>query len=118
MGYLLKESAGREVVHAVREVMAGRRYLSHSIAETVLDDYVRRRTSGVAESPVSLLSRREREVLQLVVEGKASKEIARILHISSKTVDTYRSRLMEKLGVKDLPSLVRFAIEHGITPPT
>ena len=62
------------------------------------------------------LSSREREVLQLVVEGKSSAEIADILFLSPKTVDTYRSRLMQKLGIEDLPSLVKFAIQHGLTP--
>lgn len=116
VGYLLKESAGREVVRAVREVAAGRRYFSRSIAETVLDDYIGRRGADVEKSPLSLLSPREREVLQLVVEGKSSKEIAGILHCSSKTVATHRSRLMQKIEVHDMPALVRFAIEQGIIP--
>jgi DNA-binding NarL/FixJ family response regulator len=67
------------------------------------------------KGPLSSLSPREREVLQLVVEGKSSKEIARLIHISNKTVDTYRGRVMQKLGVHDLASLMRFAIEHGLT---
>ncbi|MBX7258165.1 MAG: response regulator transcription factor [Candidatus Hydrogenedentes bacterium] len=116
MGYLLKECAGREVVKAVRELMAGRRYLSQTIAETVLDDYIRRRGSEADSSPLALLSRREREVLQLVVEGKSSKEIAAIIHCSPKTVDTHRSHLMRKLNVSDLPTLIRFAIAHGLIP--
>jgi DNA-binding NarL/FixJ family response regulator len=115
-GYLLKESAGREVVHAIHEVLAGRRYLSQSIEETVLEDYIRHRAGAASEGPLSALSPREREVLQLVVEGRSSKEIARIVHISAKTVDTYRSRLMHKLGVRDLASLVRFAVANGISP--
>jgi len=114
--YLLKESAGSEVVHAVREVTAGRRYLSNSIEQTVLDEYIRHRASTSIEGPLDMLSPREREVLQLVVEGKSSKEIAGIIHISSATVDTYRSRLMHKLDVRDLPALVRFAVAHGIIP--
>jgi DNA-binding NarL/FixJ family response regulator len=69
------------------------------------------------QSPLESLSSREREVLQLVVEGKSSAEIADILYLSPKTVETYRSRLMHKLGVSDLPSLVKFAIQHGLTPP-
>jgi DNA-binding NarL/FixJ family response regulator len=115
-GYLLKESAGREVVHAIREVLAGRRYLTQSIEETVLEDYIRHRAGAASEGPLSALSPREREVLQLVVEGRSSKEIGRIVHISAKTVDTYRSRLMRKLGVRDLTALVRFAVAHGISP--
>jgi RNA polymerase sigma factor (sigma-70 family) len=115
-GYLLKEVAGQEVVEAVRAVHAGRRYLGQQIAESVIDDYVRQRQATEAPSPLERLSPREREVMQLVVEGKSSAEIAEILCLSSKTVETYRSRLMQKLGVHDLPSLVKFAIQHGLTP--
>jgi DNA-binding NarL/FixJ family response regulator len=114
-GYLLKESAGREVVAAVRAVHAGRRYLSQRIEETVIDDYVQRRRATLAESPFEKLSRREREILQLVVEGKSSAQIAETLFLSRKTVETYRSRLMEKLDIRDLPGLVKFAIRHGLT---
>ena len=115
-GYVMKESAGKEVVNAVRAVHAGRRYLSQRIADSMIDGYVRLRGTGQEKSPLENLSPREREVLQLVVEGKSSAEIAEILYLSSKTVETYRSRLMHKLGVNDLPSLVKFAIEHGLTP--
>jgi DNA-binding NarL/FixJ family response regulator len=114
-GYLLKESAGREVVKAVRTVHAGRRYLSQRIADTVIDDYIHRRQAAPARSPIEQLSSREREILQLVVEGKSSARIAEILYISPKTVETYRSRLMKKLGISDIPSLVKFAIQHGVT---
>jgi DNA-binding NarL/FixJ family response regulator len=114
-GYVLKESAGKEVVSAVRAVRVGRRYLSRKIAETMIDDYVHQRESTEAKSPLERLSPREREVLQLVVEGKSSKEIANIIHLSPKSVETYRSRLMQKLNVNDLPGLVKFAIQHGIT---
>ena len=115
-GYLLKESAGIEVVKAVRAVHAGQRYLSVKISNTIVDDYIRQRQAGQATSPLALLSSREREVLQLVAEGKSSAEIAGILSLSLKTVETYRSRLMHKLGISDLPGLVRFAIQHGLTP--
>jgi DNA-binding NarL/FixJ family response regulator len=113
-GYLVKESAGVEVVDAVIAVKEGRRYLSRKISEQVLDDYVKHRP-GPSRSPLELLSSREREVLQLVVEGKTSAEIGEILFISAKTVETYRSRLMQKLGTSDIPSLVKFAIQHGLT---
>ena len=112
LGYVLKESAGKEVVEAVRAVHAGRRYLSQKLMETVIDDYIHQR--GL-ENPLASLSIREREVLQLVVEGKTSVEIAETLALSSKTVDTYRSRLMEKLGLENLPSLVKFAIRHHLS---
>ena len=111
-GYLLKDSAGAEVVDAVRVVHAGRRYLSQKIASTVLDDYISERSRA---SPLDSLSPRERQILQLVAEGKSSAEAAAMLFLSPKTVDTYRSRMMQKLGIGDLPSLVKFAIQHGIT---
>ena len=114
-GYLLKESAGAEVVRAVRAVHAGRRYLSERISDGLVDDYVRARQPAEAKTPLTRLSPRESEVLQLVVEGKSSADIAEILCLSPKTVETYRSRLMSKLGIHDLPSLVKFAIQHGLT---
>jgi DNA-binding NarL/FixJ family response regulator len=114
-GYLLKESAGAEVVKAVRTVHAGRRYLCDKIADTMIDTYIEQREKADAKSPLERLSSRERQVLKLVVEGKSSKEIASIVHLSPKSVETYRSRFMQKLGVHDLPSLVKFAIQHGLT---
>jgi DNA-binding NarL/FixJ family response regulator len=114
-GYVVKEAAGAEVVQAVRAVSRGSRYLSARVSEQVLDEYPRPRTDAHADDPLSLLSPREREVLQLVVEGKTSAEIAQLIFLSPKTVETYRSRLMTKLGVSDLPSLVKFAIQHGVT---
>jgi len=114
-GYLLKESAGKEIVKAVRSVYAGRLFLSDRISRTVIDGYIQQHRADSKESPLKRLSPREREVLQLVVEGKSSAEIADSLFLSPKTVETYRSRLMQKLGLKDLPSLVKFAIQHGMT---
>ncbi len=114
-GYLVKESAIDEVVEAVRVVHGGRRYLSHKITEEVLDDYIRQRRASETGSPIESLSGREREVLQLVVEGKSSAEIAEMIHLSPKTVETYRSRMMAKLGVNDVAGLVKFAIQHGLT---
>ena len=111
-GYLLKESAGTEVVDAVRVVHAGRRYLSQKIASTVLDDYISERNRA---SPLDSLSPRERQILKLVADGCSSARIAEMLHLSPKTVDTYRSRLMEKLNLSDIASLVKFAIQHGLT---
>jgi DNA-binding NarL/FixJ family response regulator len=115
-GYLLKESAGVEVADAVRAVHAGRRYLSAAISDRLIDDYVRQRQAREAKGPLARLSPREWEVLQLVVEGHSSADIADVLCLSSKTVETYRSRLMQKLGIGDLPGLVKFAIQHGLTP--
>lgn len=112
-GYVLKESAGSEVISAVRSVYAGRRYLSPNVRDTVMEAYMQNRQM---QSPLEQLSMREREVLQLTVEGYSSAAIAEKLLLSPKTVETYRSRLMGKIGVRDLTELVRFAIKHGITP--
>jgi len=111
-GYVLKEAAATEVVTAVRAVAAGRRYLSPAIESAMLEA-----GGAAARGPLASLSTRERQVLQLVVEGKSSAEIARIVHLSPKTVETYRSRLMKKLGVADVTALVKFAVQHGLTPP-
>ncbi len=110
-GYLLKEAAGSEVVGAVRAVAAGRRYLSERIADTALDAYL---AEGRAHSPLDSLSARERQLLQLLAEGRSNTEAARLLSLSVKTVETYRSRLLLKLGLHDMSALVRFAIEHGL----
>ena len=112
-GFVLKESAGEDIAAAVRAAHAGRRYLSRGIA--AVESAAQSRAGRT--SPLESLSTREREVLQLVVEGRSSTEIAATLHLSPKTVETYRVRLMAKLGVRDVPGLVRFAIEHGLTPP-
>jgi len=112
-GYLLKESAGRELITAIHAVHAGQRYLSQKVSDRMVGAYLEQ-TKGI-QDPVSVLSQREREVLQLVVEGRTSAEIAEKLFLSVKTIETYRSRLMQKLGIKDIPSLIKFAIQHGLT---
>src|SRR5205085_5568784 len=104
---VLKESAGKEVVAAVRSVHAGRRYLSEKISAHTLDDYMRERGP---DHPLERLSPRELQVLKLVVEGSTSNEAAALLGVSPKSIDTYRSRLMAKLGIEDPPGLVKFAI--------
>lgn len=117
LGYILKESVGAEVINAVYAVNRGVRYISKKIDEIMVENYVNKRLKLDKISPFESLSHREREVLQLVVEGKSSIEIAKSLSLSPKTVETYRSRLMHKLGIKDLPSLVKFAVQHGLTTP-
>jgi DNA-binding NarL/FixJ family response regulator len=114
-GYLLKECAGVEVADAVRAVHAGHRYLSAAISDKLIDDYVRQRQSAKARGPLERLSPREWEVLQLIVDGASNDEIAGLLCLSPKTVVTYRSRLMQKLDIGDLPTLIKFAIQHGLT---
>lgn len=110
-GYLLKESASREVIDAVRIVQTGRRYLSPRVAEIVAQGVTDR--SGV--SPLASLSQREREILKLVADGHSSAQIGTLLHLSPKTVDTYRSRMMQKLHVTDLAGVIKLAIQHGLT---
>jgi len=113
-GYLIKETAGLEVVDAVRAVQRGERYLSQRIADLLTDISFRQLETSMEVSPLDALSPREREILQLVAEGRTSQEIGERLSISSKTVDTYRSRLMHKIGVGDVAGLVKFAIQHGV----
>jgi RNA polymerase sigma factor (sigma-70 family) len=115
-GYLLKETAGLEVAVAVRAVQAGQRYLSAEISDKLIEEYVQQRLLDEIQNPLMQLSPREREILQLVVEGQSSAEIAELLSLSCRTVETYRHRLMQKLGINNLPDLVRFAICHGLTP--
>jgi DNA-binding NarL/FixJ family response regulator len=110
-GYLLKKSGGMEVIEAVRAVHADGAYLSQKIAGTMIADY----RGEHPESPLDALTRRERQILQLVVEGKSNLEASRSLFLSQKTVETYRCRMMQKLGVTRLPQLMKFALHHGIT---
>lgn len=109
-GYVLKSSVGAEVVKAIQTVRAGQRYLSPKISDQVIEAYL----SQGEDTPLARLSAREREILQLVVEGKSSIEIAKILSLAPSSVDTYRSRLMQKLEIYDVPALVKFAIQHGL----
>lgn len=111
-GYLLKKSAGAEVADAVRLLHAGGSYLSHDIAGTVIADYI---SDSQATSPLEALTHRERQILQLIAEGKSSEQAANTLYLSRKTVDTYRCRMMQKLGIHDLHGLMRFAFQHGLT---
>ena len=114
-GFVAKDSAARELVEAVRTVHRGHRYLSQGISDQVIDEYVHRRRTAEAESPVSELSEREQQILKRIVDGKTTSEISKALSLSSTTVNTYRSRMMRKLGIHDIPSLVKFAIRHGLT---
>ena len=114
-GFVIKEVAGKEVIRAVWAVYNGHRYLSRQVDEILIEDYLFQRQHIQPNSPLEKLSPREREILQLVVEGKTSSAIAEILFISAKTVETYRSRLMQKLVIKDMASLVKFAIAQGLT---
>ena len=106
-GYVLKESAGGEIVRAVRTVAAGRRFVGEGVVDKVLDEDT---ASGIES-----LTSRQREILRLIVDGKSNAEAAAILGLSPRSVETYRLRLMQKLGIEDLPTLVKFAIRNGMT---
>jgi len=108
-GYLLKDSGAGDLVSAVRAVARGEGYLSPAVSNAVLDDYRRHVTN-----PVDLLTTREREVLQMLAEGKTNKEIATILDLSVYTVDAHRGRIMEKLNLHSINELVRFAVRNGL----
>ena len=114
-GYLIKRETTRsEVVEAVRAVHGGEGYLSQRIADLLTNAPFQQLEAPMEVSPLEKLSPREREILQLVAEGKTSQQIAKRLSISPKTVDTYRSRLMHKIRVEDMAGLVKFAIQNGV----
>ncbi|MEP7120587.1 MAG: response regulator transcription factor [Byssovorax sp.] len=113
--YLLKEAAFSELWTAIREVVAGRRYLSPAVSGVVLDDYIDRARSDSAPSALDKLTSREREVLQLIAESKTSGEIGKALSISAHTVDSHRRKIMEKLAIHRMVDLVKFALRHGLT---
>ena len=108
-GYLLKDSGAADLVAAIRAVASGESYLSPAVSNAVLDDYRRHVTN-----PIDLLTSREREVLQLLAEGKSNKEIAGVLNLSVYTVDAHRGRIMEKLNLHSISELVRFAVRNGL----
>lgn len=109
-GYVLKGSPAREVLEAVEAVAAGRKHLGGPVAQLAVEGL----TQAEDSNPLAALSVRERQVIQLVVQGHTSAAIGEQLHLSPKTVESYRSRLMAKLGVSDLPALVRLAIREGL----
>ncbi len=113
-GYILKECLFDELVHAIEAVAGGGRYLSPRITDVVIDDYVKR-LAGCVDSPLESLTGREREVLQLVAEGKSTKQIAIDLHVSTKTIEANRRQIMEKLDMHSVAELTKYAIREGIT---
>jgi len=112
-GYLLKDCAGDELIRAVNEVLAGRYYISEGISTTVFDDYIVKLIGEETES--SDLTGREKEVLQLIAEGKATQEIADTLYISVKTVEAHRVKIKTKLKLNSIPELTKYAIREGLT---
>ena len=113
-GYLLKESAGSELIAAIAAIAAGESFFSPAVAQVVFDDYVRSLTERGITDRYDALSEREREVLQLVAEGKSSKEIAEVLSISPATVETHRAHMLQKLGLRNTAEVVRYAARRGI----
>jgi DNA-binding NarL/FixJ family response regulator len=111
-GYLLKDASPAELESAVRSAARGEAYLSPAISRYLVDDYVRRTSSG--GGPLDRLTPRQREVLQLIAEGNTTKAIATRLGLSVKTVETHRAQLMERLEVRDLAALVRLAVRLGL----
>ena len=112
-GYLLKDCAFEELAQAIRLVMAKKTYLSPGIAEIVVKDYVTL-DSRDSQSVFSALTPREREVLQMIAEGKRTSQIANLLHISIKTVDTHRQQIMSKLKTRSVAELTKYAIREGL----
>lgn len=111
-GYLLKDCAYEELSQAIRLAMANRIYLSPGVADVVVKDYV---SPAPSQSVFSVLTTREREVLQLLSEGKRTSQIAELLHISIKTVETHRQQIMHKLGMRSVAELTKYAIREGLT---
>lgn len=112
--YLIKDSATAELELALKSVMRGETYLSPAISRQVVEGYVRRMGAGGAEDP---LTPRQREVLKGIAEGRSTKEIAFSLGLSVKTVETHRAQVMERLGIRDVAGLVRYAMRTGLVPP-
>jgi two-component system response regulator NreC len=113
-GYLLKDSADVDLLQAVDAVSAGKSFFSPAIARVIADDYVRHLADRGVTDRFELLSEREREIFQLIAEGKTNKEIAALLFLSTSTVDTHRSRIMEKLDVHSAAEIVLYAVRKGV----
>jgi DNA-binding NarL/FixJ family response regulator len=113
-GYLLKDAASVELDLALKAAVAGQTYLSPAISKRVIETYVAR-VDGIV--PPDLLTPRQREILQLVAEGKSTKDVAFALEISVKTVETHRAQIMERLDIHDVPGLVKYAMRTGLIPP-
>ena len=111
-GYVLKNSAASELVTAIQEVLKGRTYLTPRVAKDAIESWVQ--APGQSEAPSASLTSRQREILQLVAEGKSAKEIAAILTISPRTVEFHKYRIMEVLGLRTTAELTQYALKHGI----
>ena len=112
--YLLKDSAEADLARAIRAAAEGKSFFSPAVGKVLLEDYMRKLQRTGAEDSYELLSPREREILQLVAEGKSSKEIATTLNLSVYTVETHRAKLMQKLNLRGVPELILYAVRKGI----
>jgi len=112
--YLLKDSATTDLVQAIHAVAEGKSFFSPAVSKVLLQDYMRKLRRSGAEDSYDLLSPREREVLQLVAEGKSNKEVAGLLNLSVYTVETHRAKIMQKLNLKGVPELILYAVRKGI----
>lgn len=112
--YLLKDSAEADLIRAVRAVREGKSFFSPAVSRMLLEDYVRQLRLRGSEDSYELLSSREREVLQLIAEGKTNKEIASLIHLSLHTVETHRTHILQKLNLHSVPELILYAVRKGI----
>ena len=112
--YLLKDSAESDLVRAVQAVSEGKSYFSPAVSKVLLEDYVRKLQRSGVEDSFDLLTPREREILQLVAEGKSNKDVANLLNLSVYTVETHRANLMQKLNLRSVPELILYAVRKGI----
>jgi len=113
-GYLLKDSLRSEVIEAIHAVARGRSFLTRKIGRMLQEDYVRQLQDRGLEDSYDLLTDREREILQLVAEGRQNKEVARLLNVSLTTVETHRTHILQKLGLHSIPDLILYAVRKGI----
>lgn len=113
-GYILKDSAGKDLLKAVESVAAGQAFFSPSIARLMLDDYVRRVAGSEVADRYETLSEREREIFQLIAEARTNKEVAEMLGISPATVETHRARILQKLDIHNTAELVLYAVRRGV----
>jgi two-component system response regulator NreC len=112
--YLLKDSAEEDLTQAIEAVRDGKSFFSPAVSRVLLQDYMRKLERVGAEDSYDLLTAREREILQLVAEGKSSKEVATLLNLSTYTVETHRSNIMQKLNLKGIPELILYAVRKGL----
>jgi two-component system response regulator NreC len=114
MGYVLKESSAQELIEAIRQAFAGRRYVSAPLSERMVDAYLHRLTTEGPADVFDVLTDREKEVLQLVANGSSNREVAERLEISIRTAETHRAHVMQKLGLRNQNELIRYAVRRGL----